>query len=225
MTGKKRVSKDDVVREATRLFAERGFDGLTMGELAERVGLRKPSLFHHFATKEAVYEKVLGDLITGVRTSVVEAAFAPGSIKERLDRLSDALTTTLGAQPDAARLLVREAIHPGPVLADKLGAEIDLVLDAARMMIVQGQREGVFDRDLDPTHVIITLVGVHFMPFAIGDVMERFAGTQPSHPAFISARTVAVRDQVRRLLISAPPAPQRATPSKKSRAKTPRTRG
>lgn len=215
------------MREATRLFAERGFDGLTMGELAERVGLRKPSLFHHFATKEAVYEKVLGDLVTRVRTSVVEAAFAPGSLRERLDRLSDALTTTLGAQPDAARLLVREAIHPGPVLADKLSAEIDLVLDAARMMIVQGQREGIFDRDLDPTHVIITLVGVHFMPFAIGDVIERFAGAEPSHPAFISARTVAVRDQVRRLLISTPPAPQRRrTPaSKKSRAKTPRPRG
>jgi AcrR family transcriptional regulator len=43
-----KLRKEEIVAEATRLFAERGYEGTSMGDLAERVGLRKASLFHHF---------------------------------------------------------------------------------------------------------------------------------------------------------------------------------
>lgn len=198
----KRITKEDVVREATRLFAEKGYEGVTMGELATRVGLRKASLFHHFPTKDAIYARVLTELVEGVTTAVLGAATSKGAWDERLDVLSDTITATLGAQPDAARLLVREALDKSPVMAELFGAKIDAILEAARHLIRAGQRDGVFDRDVDPTHVVVTLIGLHFLPFALDDIMERFAGTQPSHPSFVGARAIAVREQVRRLLLA-----------------------
>ena len=51
--------RDSIVDEATRLFAERGYAGASMADLAERVGLRKASLFHHFPSKELLYAAVL----------------------------------------------------------------------------------------------------------------------------------------------------------------------
>ncbi|MBS2017598.1 MAG: TetR/AcrR family transcriptional regulator [Deltaproteobacteria bacterium] len=197
---KRRVSRDDVLREATRLFAEKGYDGFTMGELATRIGLRKASLFHHFPTKDALYERVVGALLDAIHAHVSRALGAEGSILERVDVLSDALTVALGENPHAARLMVGEVVHGGPLTKALVGPKIDRVLEASRALVRAGQRAGVFDRGLDPTHVVLTLVGAHFLPFALDDVVERFAGAPPHHAAFVSARTVALRDQVRRIL-------------------------
>ena len=40
--------KEVILEAATRLFAERGYEGASMADLAELVGLRKASLFHHY---------------------------------------------------------------------------------------------------------------------------------------------------------------------------------
>lgn len=195
-----RVTKEDVLREATRLFAEQGYDGLTMGELAKRVGLRKASLFHHFPTKDAVYARVVESLVEAVQSPVLGALASSGTVLERLDAVSDALTAALGDHPHAARLLVGEAVHNAPLMPELLGTRVDTVLGAARELVREGQRTGVFDRELDPTHVVLTVVGAHFLPFAMEEIVARFTGTQPMHVAFVASHTVAVREQVRRML-------------------------
>ena len=63
---RKRLRKEEILVEATRLFAERGYEGASMGDLAERVGLRKASLFHHFPSKDVLYATVLTQLMDSV---------------------------------------------------------------------------------------------------------------------------------------------------------------
>jgi TetR/AcrR family transcriptional regulator len=197
---RRRVNKDAVLREATRLFAERGYDGMSMGDLAARVGLRKASLFHHFPTKDALYERVLTDLVERLQTVIVGTLSAERPILERLDLVSDALTSALGEQPDAARLLVGQAVHRVPLAEHVVGKGIESVLGAARAFVQKGQREGVFDRDLDASHVVLSLVGVYFLPFSMEEIVERFMGTKPGHAGFTSGRVVAAREQLRRML-------------------------
>src|SRR5690348_9256684 len=91
--GPKRLRRDEILDEATRLFAERGYEGTSMADLAERVGLRKASLFHHFASKEVLYAAVLERLVAAVSGAIMKAAETPGSFVERVDGLSDAITT------------------------------------------------------------------------------------------------------------------------------------
>jgi AcrR family transcriptional regulator len=198
---RKRLRKEEIVAEATRLFAERGYEGASMGDLAERVGLRKASLFHHFPSKDVLYATVLGELMEGVKAAILGAAMAEGSFAQRLDSLTDALTSTLGAHPHAARLLVREAMDWGPVMKGGLSRTINDLLAASLEFAKAGQREGVFNPDLDPTHLIVTMIGIHFMPFVIGDIVEKFTGTSPFQAAFVEERKTAVRMQVRDLIL------------------------
>jgi AcrR family transcriptional regulator len=200
---RKRLRKEEIVAEATRLFAERGYDGASMGDLAERVGLRKASLFHHFPSKDVLYGIVLEQLLEGVKSVMLAAAASEGSFEERLDALSDALTATFGSQPHAARLLVREAMDWGPMMRDRLGRTINDVLAAALEFAKAGQREGVFNAEIDAAQMIVSIVGIHLMPFAIGDVIERFTGTSPFHASFLEERRNAVREQIR-LMVLAP---------------------
>jgi AcrR family transcriptional regulator len=199
-----RLRKEEIVAEATRLFAERGYEGASMGDLAERVGLRKASLFHHFPSKDVLYAQVLGELMENVKVATLSAATAEGSFEERLDLMTDALTATLGAQPHAARLLVREALDWGPVMKERLARIINDILAASLEFARAGQREGVFKADTDATQLIVSMIGVHFMPFAIGEIVERFTGTSPFHASFVADRKLAVRRQVQDLLLARP---------------------
>ena len=199
---RKRLRKEEIVAEATRLFAERGYEGASMGDLAERVGLRKASLFHHFASKDVLYATVLRELLANVKVAIVSAAMAEGSFAERLDALSAGLTDVLGAQPYAARLLVREAMDWGPVMKSGLGTTVNDVLAAGLAFAKAGQAAGEFNADLHMPQVVVSFIGIHFMPFAIGEVVEGFTGTSPFHATFVSERKAAVRIQSRELALA-----------------------
>jgi TetR/AcrR family transcriptional regulator len=192
----KRLRRDEIVDEATRLFAERGYEGASMADLAERVGLRKASLFHHFASKDVLYAAVLERLLGPVSEAISRGVAMEGGFPERLDALTDAMTEVLHHQPFAARLLVREAMDWGPVIRDKLSGSIQASLVAADQFVKAGQAAGHFVEG-DTRQLVMSVLGIHFMPFAIPNVTEAFLGTSPYEGAFLDARRTAVREHVR----------------------------
>ena len=199
---RRKLRKEEIIAAATRLFAERGYEGASMGDLAERVGLRKASLVHHFESKDVLYATVLSLLIEGVERAIVNAAAAEGSYAERLDALTDAVTALLGAEPYAARLLIREAMDWGPVMREKLAGAVQSVLHASVEFTKAGQRAGAFNPALDAQHIIISLVGIHFIPFVIDRTVEGLTGASPYEQAFIDERRRLVREQVRTLVLA-----------------------
>lgn len=201
---RRKLRKEEIVAEASRLFAERGYEGTSMGDLAERVGLRKASLFHHFESKDVLYATVLGRLIASVEAAIVAAASSEGSYVDRLDALTDAITATLGAAPHTARLLIREAMDWRPIMRDRLASAVQSVLSAAVEFARAGQRSGDFNPDLDVEQIVISLVGVYFMPFVIDRTVAGFVGSSPFEQPFIDRRRHAVREQIRSLMRNRP---------------------
>src|ERR1700722_191134 len=87
----RRSRREEILDEATQLFAERGYEGTSMADLAEKVGLRKASLFHHFASKEVLYAAVLARLVEHLGMPISKSVMLPGSFAERLDAMADAI--------------------------------------------------------------------------------------------------------------------------------------
>lgn len=53
------ATRDRILREASRLFAARGYYGSSTREIAKAVGIRQPSMFHHFESKQAIFQELL----------------------------------------------------------------------------------------------------------------------------------------------------------------------
>lgn len=206
LTARTRLRKEEIVGHATRLFAERGYDGASMGELAERVGLRKASLFHHFESKDVLYAAVLTRLATTAREALARAASTGGRFSERLDALTDAMFALLAEEPCAARLLLRELMDEGPaVRGARIGRErvTDEALSALIAFIEAGQQSGAVRADCGAAHLAAVLLGVWCFPVVVEPSMERLTGASVD-ATFLAERQEMVRARIRELALTAP---------------------
>lgn len=75
--GTMRAVREDIIAAATRVFSERGYHAASMTEVAEAVGIRKASLYHHVRAKEdllfAIHEQLIDELIAHTEEALAGA--------------------------------------------------------------------------------------------------------------------------------------------------------
>lgn len=72
------ATRDQLVAEATRLFAERGFEATSVEAVLEAAGVSRGSLYHHFRSKEALFEAVLDAAEARIGEATLLAAMGAG---------------------------------------------------------------------------------------------------------------------------------------------------
>src|SRR5689334_22860004 len=80
------AQRQRILAGAVAVFSRRGYRAASMNEVAEQVGLRKPTLYHYVKTKQdllvAVYEEVLDESLTRARRIVAEAPDTRAAVRE-----------------------------------------------------------------------------------------------------------------------------------------------
>lgn len=54
-------TKREIIEKALELFAERGYDAVSVGEIAAAVGIKAPSLYNHYKNKQSIFEAIVED--------------------------------------------------------------------------------------------------------------------------------------------------------------------
>jgi len=192
------IPRETLLAEACEAFAEKGYAGASMGEIAKRTGLRKASLFHHFGSKDQLYNEVLASTLGDLGRMVREAEDEQGDFIERLDRLGDRVTDYLGANPEAARLLIRELVDSGP-FSTREGSEIlQASLAAVSSFLASGMESEAIPRQ-DPLQLSWSIVGLLLLWFAAPHVLQHSLPGDIFAPVHIASRRGVTRAQIRAL--------------------------
>ncbi|OGQ24497.1 MAG: hypothetical protein A2138_15880 [Deltaproteobacteria bacterium RBG_16_71_12] len=191
------VTREHLLKVAREAFSQLGYAGASMGDIAGRAGIRKSSLFHHFATKDDLYREALATVISELSARVAEAMAGEGSYLERVDRSTMAIQRYFGANPVAARLLMREFVDGGAALT-AAGDAVAAVLESTVSLIETGMAEGFLPKG-DAKHLAVSVVGIHFQFFATPEVSARLFGVDVFSPEAVEQRAKTVVEHLHRL--------------------------
>jgi len=164
MTGKER--REQLLAVSRKLFAEKGFEGTSVEEIATRAQVSKPVVYEHFGGKEGIYAVVVDREIESLTGALTEALAAGGHPKVLLERTALALLTYIESSTDGFRILVRDS----PV-AQATGTFSSLIGDVAtqveHMLADQFKRQGLDPRTA-PIYArmlvgMVALTGQHWL--------------------------------------------------------------
>jgi len=169
-------TRDRVIAAAQEIFARDGFVGAKMQEIADRVGIQRPSLFYHFKNKEALFIAAHQQVFGRIERLFHESLVPDGDPFVQLDRLSRAVLAVMADEPHCARMVARTAVdrHPGAVkiVQSYLQPLVDLSVEFVR----SGQARGVFRVDVDPFFFTLNSWGAALLYFTARDLLSPVAG-------------------------------------------------
>jgi AcrR family transcriptional regulator len=127
-----------ILDAAEALFAERGYEGASLRDVATRVGVRTPSLYNHFASKDALYAAVLERGIGPVVELLARSAAAPADEPSDPGRLVAELMEILARRPALPRLVLHETAAGGQRLTPMLRSWIVPAFERAHEIVASG---------------------------------------------------------------------------------------
>jgi len=143
---------------ATRLFAERGFDGTSIQLIADAVGVSKPAVLHHFPSKEDLRRAVLDAIVEHWQAVLPRLLLAASASHDRFDAVFGELHRFFASEPNRARLVARELFdRPGEVKKMLRGA-VRPWLAAIAAYIKEGQAHGRHWEDVDPEAYVVHIM-------------------------------------------------------------------
>ncbi|SFF36775.1 transcriptional regulator, TetR family [Flavimobilis marinus] len=101
--------REQLLAVSRQLFAEKGFDGTSIEEIAVRAQVSKPVVYEHFGGKEGVYAVVVDREVQALTTALTDALTAGGHPRALLERTALALLTYIESNEDGFRVLVRDS--------------------------------------------------------------------------------------------------------------------
>jgi len=151
-------SKDRILAKATRRFASQGYSGTSLQEIADDVGMRKPSLLHHFSSKAALREAVLIDLLERWQVTLPAVLQRTQDGTDRFTALFDEISDFFEADPSRALLLMREVVDRPVDTRDRLAGAIGPWMQLLRGAISEGQRSGRVRAGVDAEAYLIQCI-------------------------------------------------------------------
>jgi AcrR family transcriptional regulator len=174
MTARKKASsvstQASVYSAAATLFSAKGFDGVSMDDIARTAEVNKAMIYYHFADKLALYRAIVGDglqTMSGTVRAIAEKAAEP---IDKLNQFVEAFVRLTEVRPWMPAMMLREIAEGAPRLDVETLGHMRGIIGGFAAILKQGQQQGTF-REIHPILAYESVVG----PIIINAARERVA--------------------------------------------------
>jgi TetR/AcrR family transcriptional regulator len=194
--GKPEESRAAILHAAVREFAREGVAGARTDAIARFAGVNKALLYYYFKDKEALYEAVLEEVFSGVRTAIHHALSRDLSPRRKLAAYIGAHFDYIAAHPPYHRLVHAEFLRAGrdPSKLERVARHyFRPVFSDLSALLKEGEQTGDF-RAVNPIHFIPSMISVIVFYFTTAPIMRVMTGFDPMSAEFLAERRAAVID-------------------------------
>jgi TetR/AcrR family transcriptional regulator len=165
-------------RAGAELFSRRGFDSVTVDEIARAAGVNRAMLYYHFTDKLALYREIVCTMLDEAGARVSAVVNEPGSPADKLQRFIAGFVALADSHPYCPPLMLREIAEGALHFDAEILTRMRTVFLAFGRMLAEGQQAGVF-REVNPVLAYMSVLG----PLLLNAARER-AAAQPGRDQF-----------------------------------------
>jgi TetR/AcrR family transcriptional regulator len=170
-----------ILQAATELFAQESFASVAVGAIAERAGVSKSNVFHHFASKEELFLAVMREAGASHAEFAEQLLAEPGACLPKLHRLIDFEIADFFANPHKTQLVLRALSNQSAGNGHQLAAGIfHRNFRAVVALLADGQRRGELRGDFDPETAAMILGGANEMILRMHGFIQATGAPQES---------------------------------------------
>lgn len=182
-------TRTSILTVATRLFSAKGYDGVSMRNIADEVKISAPALYNHFSDKQTLYLTAISEAFENKSNPIIDVVNGPGTALERLEKFLLLHCTLMHEDQDFHRLIHRELLDGDEKRLEYLAQEVfSPAFSCIKDLLIE------LKPDCDADILIVMIIGMTHKHFELNPLIKNFSDYKPEHndPSYITAQVMAV---------------------------------
>jgi AcrR family transcriptional regulator len=193
---------EKILKAARKVFAEKGYSGAHVDEIAERAGVNKATLYYQIGDKDTLYANVIHRVLGNTAQNIAAAVDKVDHPEEKLKVYINCIAANVDKNPELPSIMMREIAADGAHLPSVVVEDIVAVLTILFGILDEGRRKRIFV-EVVPFLIHMMIVGTILFYKKALPIKDR----QSWLPAAIKARDKRIKgslgEEVAKLVLKA----------------------